>query len=109
VMSSCLCKYGEGAGFPLQIESLEDGIDDAVTLSTFTKHTMGRVLLRTSTKQRSITFVVRSLRHRCRERQRRRAVRQIAFQTPHHAAVVWPPAGAEAAKGGFGLPRPSAR
>src|SRR5712692_8092324 len=30
VMSSCLCKYGEGAGFPFQIESLEDGVDDAV-------------------------------------------------------------------------------
>src|ERR1019366_6740307 len=33
------------------------------TLSTFTKHTMGRVRRRTSTKQRSITLVVRSLRH----------------------------------------------
>jgi hypothetical protein len=30
VTSSCLYKYGEGAGFPLQIESLEDGVDDAV-------------------------------------------------------------------------------
>src|ERR1017187_3155597 len=30
VMSSCLCKYGEGAGFPFQIESLEDGVDDSV-------------------------------------------------------------------------------
>ena len=29
-MSSCLCKYGEGAGFPFQVESLEDGVDDAV-------------------------------------------------------------------------------
>ena len=36
------------------------------TLSTFTKHTMGRVRRRTSTKQRSITLVVRSFRHRCR-------------------------------------------
>ena len=30
VMSSCLCKYGEGAGFPFQVESLEDGVDDTV-------------------------------------------------------------------------------
>ena len=30
VMSSCLCKYGEGAGFPFQVESLEDGVDDSV-------------------------------------------------------------------------------
>jgi len=30
VTSSCLCKYGEGAGFPSQVESLEDGVDDAI-------------------------------------------------------------------------------
>jgi hypothetical protein len=36
------------------------------TLTTLTKHTMGRLRRRTSTKQRSITLVVRSLRHRCR-------------------------------------------
>src|SRR6266849_10926793 len=30
VTSSCLCKYGEGAGFPFQIESLEDGVDDTI-------------------------------------------------------------------------------
>src|SRR5919108_3788005 len=29
-MSRCLCKYGEGAGFPFQVKSLEDGVDDAV-------------------------------------------------------------------------------
>src|SRR5438309_6363317 len=40
------------------------------TLSTCTKHTIGRVLRRTSTKQRSITLVVRSLRHSAGERRR---------------------------------------
>src|SRR5260370_28775303 len=35
------------------------------TLSTFTKHTMGRVRRRTSTKQRSITLVARRFRLRC--------------------------------------------
>src|SRR5438445_7124986 len=30
VTSSSLCKEVEGAGFPFQIESLEDGVDDAV-------------------------------------------------------------------------------
>jgi pimeloyl-ACP methyl ester carboxylesterase len=29
-MSSCLCKLVEGAGFPFQVESLEDGVDDSV-------------------------------------------------------------------------------
>src|ERR1700752_427099 len=30
VMSSRLCKKVEGAGFPFQVESLEDGVDDGV-------------------------------------------------------------------------------
>jgi hypothetical protein len=30
VTSSRLCKYPEGAGFPFQVEFLEDGVDDAV-------------------------------------------------------------------------------
>jgi len=38
------------------------------TLTTFGKHTIGRVHRRTSTKQRSITLGVRSLRHQCRGR-----------------------------------------
>ena len=61
--ASCLCKYGEGAGFPFQVESLEMEMIRS-TLSTFTKQTMGRVRRRTSTQQRSITLVVRNLRRR---------------------------------------------
>ena len=38
------------------------------TLAMFTKQTMGRVRRLTSTKQRSMMLVVRSLRHRCREK-----------------------------------------
>ncbi len=30
VTSSCLCKNAEGAGFPFQVEALEDGVDDAI-------------------------------------------------------------------------------
>jgi|SRR5580700_10341379 hypothetical protein len=30
VTSSCLSKYGEGAGFPFQVEALEDGVNDAI-------------------------------------------------------------------------------
>src|SRR5215469_9095826 len=30
VTSSCLCKNAEGAGFPFQVEALEDGMDDPV-------------------------------------------------------------------------------
>ncbi len=38
------------------------------TLAMFTKQTMGRVLRRTSTKQRSMTLVVRTFFHKCRGR-----------------------------------------
>src|SRR5215471_24584 len=72
VTSSCVCKNLEGAGFPFQVESLEDGVDDGSTLSTFTTHTMGRVRWRTSTKQRSSTLVVRSLCHKCRGKAKNR-------------------------------------
>jgi hypothetical protein len=30
MMSSCLCKKLEGAVFPFQIKSLEDGVDDSI-------------------------------------------------------------------------------
>jgi hypothetical protein len=30
VTSSCLCNWLEGAGFPIEVESLEDGVDDAI-------------------------------------------------------------------------------
>src|SRR6266849_5729034 len=30
VMSSCLCKKAEGAVFPLLVEAMEDGVDDAL-------------------------------------------------------------------------------
>jgi hypothetical protein len=30
VMSSCLCKNLEGAGFPFQVKAMEDGIDNSV-------------------------------------------------------------------------------
>jgi hypothetical protein len=65
VMSSRLCKSLEGAVFPFQVKSLEDGINDAVHTSHVEKQTIGLVLLRTSTKQRSMMLVVRNLRHRC--------------------------------------------
>src|SRR5437870_9629569 len=66
VTSSCLCKKVEGAGFPFQVKSLEDGIDDAIHTFYVHKTHHGWVRRRTSTKQRSIMLVVRSLRHRWR-------------------------------------------
>jgi len=104
-MSSCLCKYGEGAGFPFQIESLEDGVDDAIhALDIHKAH--HRPSPPTHFHETALDNVRRpqlapQMPGKGKEREQ---LRQIALQTPHHAAVVWSPAGAEAAKGGFGLP-----
>src|ERR1019366_2485527 len=74
------------------------------TLSTLTKQTMGRVLRRTSTTQRSMTLVVRSLRHRCRGKAKEREqLGQVLLQPPDHGGVGSAPARAEGAKGGSGL------
>src|SRR5260370_40259192 len=58
------------------------------TLSTFTKHTMGRVRRRTSTKRRSITLVVRSFRHRCLFRAAYCRLIRLIFQQLNFAG--WP-------------------
>ena len=71
------------------------------TLSTFTKHTIGRVRRRTSTKQRSMTLVVRSFGHRCRGGEERQQLWQVAFQAAHHGPVLPPPARPEPAKCGL--------
>src|ERR1700738_1205320 len=73
------------------------------TLSTFTKHTMGRVRRRTSTKQRSITLVVRSFRQRCRGKGKKDSSsgksRCRGRTTLPYSRRQRP----EAAEGGFGL------
>jgi hypothetical protein len=57
------------------------------TLSTLTKQTMGRILLLTSTKQRSITLVVRRVRHRWGETIETEQLGQIAPQPFHHRGI----------------------
>ena len=58
------------------------------TLSTLTKQTMGRVRRRTSTKQRSMTLVVRNFLHRTSgrdwNRTRKMGVNTLAFRPPPH-------------------------
>jgi len=65
VTSSCLCKKVEGAFFPfgLLVHAVEDGIDNPVDALDVDEAGHGPVRRRTSTKQRSITLVVGSLRH----------------------------------------------
>src|SRR5579885_2045426 len=71
------------------------------TLFTFTKHTMGRVRRRTSTKQRSMTLVVRSFFHKCRGKLKNDS--SSGRSPSHHGAVVLLPAPVEGAECGFGL------
>jgi hypothetical protein len=103
-----MCREFEGAGFPFQIESLEDGVHDGDPRSRRSpKQTIGLVRPRTSTKDRSITSMVRSLRQRFRGKAKNeRQLRQVLFQSPYHAAVLPLPAGPEAAKSRFGFSRP---
>ena len=92
VMSSCLCKYGEGAGFPFQVESLEDGVDDAVHALDIHKARHWPGAARTSTKQRSITLVVLSLRHRWRGKAKNDSSSGRSSSSRQPADVVTPPA-----------------
>jgi hypothetical protein len=61
-----LCKQVEGVGFPFQVESLEDGVDDAIHALDIDKadHRPGPPSY--FDEAASITLVVRSLRHKCR-------------------------------------------
>src|ERR1700674_62000 len=65
VMSSCLCKYGEGAGFSFQVRSLENGVEDAVHTFYVHKAHHGTSPSADFHEAASITSVVRSFRQRC--------------------------------------------
>src|SRR5690348_15461459 len=72
----------------------------SLILSTLTKQTMGLMRRRTSTKQRSITLVVRSLRHKCRGKAKNDNKSGISSCSRRTIAeYVRPPARAEGAKG----------
>jgi hypothetical protein len=63
---------------------------------------MGRVRRRTSTKQRSITLVVRQFAPQVPGKsEERQQFRQVLLQPADHSGVSSAPARAEGAKGGF--------
>src|SRR5579875_2489527 len=105
VTSSSLCKYSEGAVFPFQIESLEDGVDDAVhglhidetdhgssTASDFPEAAFDDI---------GGAQLAPQVLGKTEEDQQ---VGQIALQLPHHGGIFPTPAAAEDACGSFGLP-----
>src|SRR5579875_3175815 len=105
VTSSCLCKYAEGAVFPFQIESLEDGVDDAVHGLHVDEANHGPG---SSTHFDEAAFddiggaqLAPQVLGKTVEGQQ---VGQIAFQLPHHGGIFPAPAAAEDACGSFGLP-----
>src|SRR2546428_13956346 len=107
VMSSCLCKYGEGAGFPFQVESLEDGIDDAVhALDIYeADHGPGATahLHETALDHIGGAQLAPQVGSEGEERQQ---LRQVLRQAPYHVGVGLAPARLESTEGGFG-PRPA--
>src|SRR3974390_954034 len=104
VTSSCVLKYGEGAGFPFQVEALEDGVDD--TVHAFNVHKADHGASSPSHLNETAFDNVRRpqlLPQMPGEAEERQQLGQIAFQLPHHGAVQRLPAAAESAEGGFGL------
>lgn len=63
-MSGRLCKYAEGAGSPLQVKALEDGVNDSFHSLHIYKTNHGTGPGHTSTKRRSMILVVRSFLQR---------------------------------------------
>src|SRR5579875_2174257 len=104
VTSSCLCKYAEGAVFPFQIESLEDGVDDSVHGLHVDEANHGPG---SSTHFDEAAFndvggaqLAPQVLGKMVEDQQ---VGQIAFQLPHHGGIFPAPAAAEGARGSLGL------
>lgn len=74
------------------------------TLCTLTKHTMGRVRRRTSTKHRSRTFVVQELApERSWTLNERESLGPISSQPRHERGIRIPPPARERAGGVFSL------
>ena len=103
--SSCLCKNAEGAGFPFQVEALEDGVDEAVRARDVHKvdHRPGTA---THFHEAALNDVggTQLLPQMPRKAEERQQLRQIALQLPHHGAVHRLPTAAECAKSSLGLP-----
>src|SRR5271165_3241278 len=104
VMSSRLCKKVEGAVFPFQVESLEDGVDDAVHALHIDKADHGTG---SSSNFDEAAFDDVGGAHLLPQvpgqGEKREQFRQVVLQAANHGAVVPQPAGAEAAERGLRL------
>src|SRR5438309_9330699 len=104
VTSSCLCKKVEGAGFPFQVKSLEDGIDDAIR--TFYVHKTHHGSGAAADFDKAALDHVSGAQFAPQvagEGEEREQLGQILLQPPDHGGISPAPAGAEGAKGGYGL------
>ena len=104
VMSSCLCKKAEGAGFPFEVESVEDRIDDSVHARYVDKAHHGPGAASHFDKAALDDVGGAQLSPQMAgQAEEAQQLRQIALQLPHHGRVCFAPAFAEAAKFGLGL------
>lgn len=103
-MSSGLCKSVEGAVFPFQVDSLEDGEDDAVHTGYVDEADHGpgtaSYFHEAAFDDMGGAHLLPQVSGQGKERQQ---FRQVACQAPHHGPVLPRPARPEAAEGGLRL------
>src|SRR5581483_2145157 len=104
VMSSRRCKYGEGAGFPFQIESLKNGVDDSVHALDVDEADHGpgatAYLHKAALDNVGGAQLAPQVRGKSEEGKQ---FGQIRRQAPDHAGVSLAPACLKVAKRSFGL------
>src|SRR5258707_8714453 len=103
-MSSGLCKKLEGAVFPFQVESLEDGIHDAVHAGYVDEADHGpgssSYFHEAAFDDVGSAYLLPQVPGQGEERQQ---LRQIALQATYHRPILSQPVRAEAAEGGLRL------
>src|SRR5208337_1168484 len=104
VMSSCLCKNAEGASFPFQVESLEDGVDDAVHGLHVDEadHGPGSAAYINEAALNDVGGAQLSPQVLWKTEEGQQ-FGQIALQLPHHGCIFALPASPEGAKSSLGL------
>src|SRR5271166_5686254 len=99
VTSSCLCKNPEGAVFPFQIESLEDGVDDPIHALHVDEADHGPSAASNFHKTAFDNVGgAQLLPQMSGEPKERQQLRQIGLQLSHHAGIRRAPALAESAR-----------
>ena len=104
VTSSCLCKKAEGAVFPLLVEAMEDGVDDAFDAEFVDEADHGSCSAayfnETAFDDVSGAQLAPQVLGKSEEGEH---LGQIALQLPHYGGIVRSPAAAESPRGSLCL------